>query len=87
MRFPISPPTTEGEIRSSRVDGNGWAVLFSHRRISPPSVHGAGYLGEVDAEFDKRNTKVIGMRSDSVEDQRSLAAESQDAGARRMNTR
>ncbi len=61
--------TTEGTIRFHDWIGNGWAVLFSHPKdFTPVCTTELGYMAGLKAEFDKRNTKIVGLSVDSVGD-------------------
>jgi thioredoxin-dependent peroxiredoxin len=60
--------TTEGPIRFHDWIGDGWAVMFSHpRNFTPVCTTELGYMASIKPEFDKRNTKIIGLSVDPLE--------------------
>jgi alkyl hydroperoxide reductase subunit AhpC len=60
--------TTEGAIDFHSWIGDGWAVMFSHPKdFTPVCTTELGYMAGLQGEFDKRNTKVIGISVDPVE--------------------
>src|SRR5687767_7559172 len=61
--------TTQGNIDFHKWIGDGWAVLFSHPKdFTPVCTTELGYMARLEPEFKKRNTKVIGLSIDSVDD-------------------
>src|ERR1700737_3078055 len=61
--------TTEGKIRFHDWIGDRGAVLFSHPKdFTPVCTTELGYMAKIKPEFDKRNTKIIGLSVDPVED-------------------
>ena len=61
--------TTEGQIDFHQWIGEGWAVLFSHPKdFTPVCTTELGTMARMKAEFDRRNTKIIGLSADPVDD-------------------
>ena len=61
--------TTEGQIDFHQWIGNGWAVLFSHPKdFTPVCTTELGTMARIKPEFDKRNTRILGLSIDPVED-------------------
>jgi len=61
--------TTQGELSFHDWIGDGYAVLFSHPKdFTPVCTTELGAVARLQDEFLKRNTKVIGLSVDSVED-------------------
>ena len=61
--------TTQGQIDFHQWIGNGYAVLFSHPKdFTPVCTTELGAMARIKPEFDRRNTKIIGLSVDPVDD-------------------
>ena len=61
--------STAGEIKFHDWVGDGYAIIFSHPRdFTPVCTTEFGAVAQLAAEWKKRNTKVIGVSVDSVEE-------------------
>src|SRR5438309_10728866 len=66
--------TTEGPIDFHKWIGDEWAILFSHPKdFTPVCTTELGYMARIKPEFDKRNTRIIGLSADPVEDHKKWA--------------
>ena len=71
--------TTEGPIDFHQWIGNQWAILFSHPKdFTPVCTTELGYMARIKPEFERRNTKIIGLSVDSVEDHTRWAKDIQE---------
>ena len=78
--------TTEGTINFHDWIGDGYAILFSHPKdFTPVCTTELGYMAGLKPEFDKRNTKVIGLSIDSVEDHNAWLSDIEETQGHAVN--
>jgi alkyl hydroperoxide reductase subunit AhpC len=73
--------TTQGKIDFHEWIGNGWAILFSHPKdFTPVCTTELGYMAKLKPEFEKRNTKILGLSVDPVTDHQKWAKDIEETG-------
>jgi len=78
--------TTHGAIRFHEWIGDGWAILFSHPKdFTPVCTTELGYMAKLEPEFQKRNTKIIGLSVDPVTDHGRWAADIEETQGHKVN--
>jgi alkyl hydroperoxide reductase subunit AhpC len=78
--------TTEGRIDFHRWIGQSWAILFSHPKdFTPVCTTELGRMAGLKPEFDRRNTRIIGLSVDAVGDHHKWAHDIEETQGHRLN--
>ncbi|AIC19245.1 MULTISPECIES: peroxiredoxin [Pseudomonas] len=78
--------TTEGPLHFHEWIGDKWAILFSHPKdFTPVCTTELGYMARLKPEFDKRNTKIVGLSIDPVSDHKAWIGDIQETQGHAVN--
>ena len=78
--------TTHGKIDFHQWIGDKWAVLFSHPKdFTPVCTTELGYMAKIEPDFTRRNTKLIGLSIDPVENHSKWAADIEETQGSKVN--
>ncbi len=78
--------TTEGPLHFHQWIGDSWAILFSHPKdFTPVCTTELGYMARLKPEFDKRQTKIVGLSIDPVSDHQAWLGDIQETQGHAVN--
>jgi alkyl hydroperoxide reductase subunit AhpC len=78
--------TTQGTIDFHNWIGSGWAILFSHPKdFTPVCTTELGYMAKLKPEFDRRNTKILGLSVDPVGNHEKWAKDIEETQGAKVN--
>ena len=82
----FSAETTEGHMDFHAWKEGKWAVLFSHPKdFTPVCTTELGAVAKLKPEFDKRNTKVVGLSVDPIDSHGRWAQDIKDVTGQTLN--
>ncbi|MGA9077590.1 MAG: peroxiredoxin [Acidimicrobiales bacterium] len=78
--------STEGVISFHDYLGDSWGILFSHPQdFTPVCTTELGEVARLAGEFERRNTKVLGLSVDSVASHRDWSGDIKDVTGHSLN--
>ncbi|VVN24423.1 Selenocysteine-containing peroxiredoxin PrxU [Pseudomonas fluorescens] len=82
----FSVESTEGTLNFHEWIGDKWAILFSHPKdFTPVCTTELGYMAGLKPEFDKRNTKIVGLSVDPVSNHQTWAKDIEETQGHAVN--
>ncbi|MDQ0122992.1 alkyl hydroperoxide reductase subunit AhpC [Pseudomonas lini] len=82
----FSVESTEGTLNFHEWIGDKWAILFSHPKdFTPVCTTELGYMAGLKPEFDKRNTKIVGLSVDPVSNHKTWAKDIEETQGHAVN--
>ncbi len=79
--------TTHGKIDFHEwIGDDSWAMLFSHPKdFTPVCTTELGYMAKIQPEFERRNTKIIGLSIDASSEHAKWMKDVEDVGGAAVN--
>ncbi|WP_417317172.1 peroxiredoxin [Emcibacter sp.] len=78
--------STQGPIRFHEWLGSSWGILFSHpKNFTPVCTTELGEVARLKQEWEKRNTKVVGLSVDPVESHHKWEADIEETQGQAIN--
>jgi thioredoxin-dependent peroxiredoxin len=78
--------STQGKIKFHDYLGSSWGILFSHPKdFTPVCTTELGYMARLQPEFEKRNTKILGLSVDPVGNHEKWAKDIEETQGAKVN--